>query len=318
MGRYIVRRVLQLIPVLLVLSVLVFSLTHLAPGDPVLTILGSSERASLDPKVVEAVRQEFGLDKPLIVQYTSYLTGLLHGDLGMSFVNNERVSDVILARLPATVQLAVSAMLLALLIGLPLGVFSAVKRGSWLDSVSMIAAVVGVSMPIFWLGLLLMLLFSVRLGWLPSFGIGHLESGLGDVLRHLLLPATTLALAVMALIARMTRSSLLEVIGLDYMTTARSKGIREILVIWRHGLRNALIPVITVVGLQFGTLLGGAVVTETIFAWPGVGRLLLNAIMKRDYPVVQGITLVLCVVFVLVNLAVDIIYTVVNPEVRYD
>ena len=318
MGRYIVRRVLQLIPVLLVLSVLVFSLTHMAPGDPVLTILGSSERASLDPKVVEAVRQEFGLDKPLIVQYTSYLTGLLHGDLGMSFVNNERVSDVILVRLPATVQLAVSAMLLALLIGLPLGVFSAVKRGSWLDSVSMIAAVVGVSMPIFWLGLLLMLLFSVHLGWLPSFGIGHLESGLGDVLRHLLLPATTLALAVMALIARMTRSSLLEVIGLDYMTTARSKGIREILVIWRHGLRNALIPVITVVGLQFGTLLGGAVVTETIFAWPGVGRLLLNAIMKRDYPVVQGITLVLCVVFVLVNLAVDIIYTVVNPEVRYD
>ena len=318
MTQYIVRRILQLLPVLLVMSFIVFSLAHLTPGDPALVILGASERATIDPAVIEAVREEFGLNDPLPVQYLNFLWRALQGDLGTSFVTGKGVFEAIMTRIPATLQLTLFSMFISLVLALPLGVISAVKHRSWADSFSMIFAVIGVSMPNFWFGLLLMLAFSVQLGWLPSFGMGRWENGLWDVLGHLLLPSLTLGLSLMGLVTRMVRSSLLEVVRLDYVITARAKGLSERLVIYKHALRNALIPVATVVGLQFGALLGGAVVTETIFAWPGVGRLMINAIWKRDYPMVQGATLVFCAIFVCVNLLVDITYTFINPTITYD
>jgi peptide/nickel transport system permease protein len=300
------------------MSFIVFSLAHLTPGDPALVILGASERATIDPAAIEAVREEFGLNDPLPVQYLKFLWRALQGNLGTSFVTGKGVFEAIMTRIPATLQLTLFSMFISLVLALPLGVISAVKHRSWVDSFSMIFAVIGVSMPNFWFGLLLMLAFSVQLGWLPSFGMGRWENSLWDVLGHLLLPSLTLGLSLMGLVTRMVRSSLLEVVRLDYVITARAKGLSERLVIYKHALRNALIPVATVVGLQFGALLGGAVVTETIFAWPGVGRLMINAIWKRDYPMVQGATLVFCAIFVLVNLLVDITYTFINPTITYD
>lgn len=305
-------------PVLFVMSLVVFSMVHLTPGDPVLVILGASERATIDPATIEAVKKEFGLDKPLPIQYLNFLAKAVRGDLGKSFVTGDEVFQAIAERIPATLQLTLFSMLISLMLALPLGVISAIKHRTWIDNLSMFFAVIGVSMPNFWFGLLLMLLFSVQLGWLPSFGIGRWDNGLGDVLRHLILPGLTLGLSLMGLVTRMVRSSLLEVIRLDYVTTARAKGLSETIVIYKHALRNALIPVVTVVGLQFGTLLGGAVVTETIFAWPGIGRLMINSIWKRDYPMIQGATLVFCTMFVLVNLLVDIAYMFIDPTVTYD
>jgi len=300
------------------MSLLVFSLVHLTPGDPALVILGASERASIDPATIEAVREEFGLNDPLPIQYLNFLRRAIRGDLGTSFVTGEEVFEAIMSRMPATIQLTLFSMLVSLLLALPLGIISAVKHRSWLDNMSMILAVIGVSMPNFWFGLLLILVFSVQLGLLPSFGIGRLENGLGDFLGHLILPSLTLGLSLMGLVTRMVRSSLLEVIHSEYITTARAKGLPERIVIYKHALRNALIPVVTIVGLQFGALLGGAVVTETIFAWPGVGRLMINAIWKRDYPMIQGATLVMCALFVLVNLIVDILYAFIDPRISYD
>jgi len=318
MLQYTLRRILQLLPVLFIMSLLVFSLVHLTPGDPALVILGASERASIDPATIEAVREEFGLNDPLPIQYLNFLRRAIRGDLGTSFVTGEEVFEAIMSRMPATIQLTLFSMLVSLLLALPLGIISAVKHRSWLDNMSMILAVIGVSMPNFWFGLLLILVFSVQLGLLPSFGIGRLENGLGDFLGHLILPSLTLGLSLMGLVTRMVRSSLLEVIHSEYITTARAKGLPERIVIYKHALRNALIPVVTIVGLQFGALLGGAVVTETIFAWPGVGRLMINAIWKRDYPMIQGATLVMCALFVLVNLIVDILYAFIDPRISYD
>ncbi|MDP2859467.1 MAG: ABC transporter permease [Bacillota bacterium] len=315
---YIARRVIGLIPVLFAISVLVFMMLHLAPGDPVLTILGASERTNLDPGVIAQVRQEFGLDQPLHVQFLMFISKAARGNLGRSFQTREDVLTMVASRLPATMQLTLASMAISLLIALPLGVISAVRQNSWVDNASMVFAAFGISVPRFWFGLILILIFSLRLGLLPTTGIGHIEDGLGDVLRHLLLPATSLGLSMLALVTRMTRSSMLEVIRQDYIRTAWAKGLSSRVVIYKHALKNALIPVVTVVGMQFGGLLGGAVVTETIFSWPGVGRLAVNSILRRDFPMVQGTTLVLCFTFVVMNLFVDLMYTFLDPRIRYD
>jgi len=291
---------------------------HLAPGDPVLTILGASERTNLDPGVIAQVRQEFGLDQPLHVQFFMFISKAVRGNLGRSFQTREDVLTMVASRLPATMQLTLASMVISLLVALPLGVISAVRQNSWVDNASMVFAAFGISVPRFWFGLILILIFSLRLGLLPTTGIGHIEDGLGDVLRHLLLPAVSLGLSMLALVTRMTRSSMLEVIRQEYIRTAWAKGLSSKVVIYKHALKNALIPVVTVVGMQFGGLLGGAVVTETIFSWPGVGRLAVNSILRRDFPMVQGTTLVLCFTFVVVNLLVDLLYTFLDPRIRYD
>lgn len=317
MLQYIIRRMLTVIPVLLVMSVLIFSLVHLAPGDPVLVILGSSEQANLDPAMIQAVREELNLDAPLHVQYFRFLRGVLHADFGRSFQLRKPVLEIILSRMPATIQLTIASTLISLILSLPLGIVSAIRRNSLIDHFSMTFAVIGLSIPNFWFGLILILFFAVELGWLPSFGIGYWDEGLGSVLSHLILPSLTLGLSMMAMVTRMTRSTLLEVINEEYIRTARAKGLAEGRVIYKHALRNALIPVITVVGMQFGTLLGGAIITETIFAWPGMGRLMINAILRRDFPMVQGLTLIFTAAFVFVNLLVDITYSFLDPRIRY-
>jgi len=317
MLQYIIRRMLTVIPVLLVMSVLIFSLVHLAPGDPVLVILGSSEQANLDPAMIQAVREELNLDAPLHVQYFRFLRGVLHADFGRSFQLRKPVLEIILSRMPATIQLTIACTLISLILSLPLGIVSAIRRNSLIDHFSMTFAVIGLSIPNFWFGLILILFFAVELGWLPSFGIGYWDEGLGSVLSHLILPSLTLGLSMMAMVTRMTRSTLLEVINEEYIRTARAKGLAEGRVIYKHALRNALIPVITVVGMQFGTLLGGAVITETIFAWPGIGRLMINAILRRDFPMVQGLTLIFTAAFVFVNLLVDITYSFLDSRIRY-
>lgn len=318
MATYITRRVLGLLPVLLAISLMVFLMLHLAPGDPVLTILGASERTNLDPEVVAQVRREFGLDQPLYTQYFMFVSKALRGNLGRSFQTRQDVLEMVASRLPATLQLTFAAMTISLLISIPLSVLSAMNQNSLLDNASMIFAAFGISIPRFWFGLILILFFGVRLRVLPTTGIGHIEDGLLDVIRHLILPAVSLGLSMLALVTRMTRSSMLEVVRQDYIRTARAKGLSQRIITYKHALKNALIPVVTVVGIQFGGLLGGAVVTETIFSWPGVGRLAVNSILRRDFPMVQGTTLVLCFTFVVVNLLVDILYTFLDPRIRYD
>lgn len=318
MLQYLARRVLYLIPVLFVMSILIFSLVHLAPGDPVLVLLNSSERASVDPAMIAAVTAELGLDKPLYQQYLTFLGGLLRGDLGTSYQLRKPVLEVISDRIWPTVQLALTSIAISLLLSIPLGIISAMHRGSLIDNITMAFAVTGVSTPNFWFGLMLILLFAVKLGWLPSFGIGYWKEGFGSVLSHLLLPSLTLGLSLMAIVTRMTRSSLLEVLGMDYIQTARAKGLSEAVVLRRHALRSALIPVITVIGLQFGALLGGSVVTETVFAWPGIGRLMITAIQRRDFPLVQGLTLIFTFSFVLINVMVDLAYSFFDPRIRYE
>lgn len=315
MRRYIFQRLLLLIPLLLAISVLTFFLIHLAPGDPIATQFGMNLK-QLEPERIEAIREELGLNDPLPVQYLRYLVNLLHGDLGRSLTTHAPVSEEILARLPATVQLTVASMLIVLLVAVPLGILSAVKRGSLVDNLCMGGALLGVSMPSFWFGIMLMLLFSLKLGLLPSTGRG--DGTMVGALKALIMPAVTLGTGMMGLVARLTRSSMLEVLGQDYMRTATAKGLASRVVLIRHGLRNALIPVVTVVGVQFASLLGGAVITETIFAWPGIGRLAVTAISRRDYPVIMGTVLVFSVTFVLANLVVDILYTFIDPRIRYD
>lgn len=317
MIQYIVRRLLYLIPVLVVMSVLIFSMVHMAPGDPVLVILNSSERATVSPEMIAQVTADLGLDQPLYKQYFSFALGLLRGDLGTSYQLRKPVLEVVSSRIGATVQLALSSVALSLLLSIPLGIISAMRRGTLVDNFTTAFAVVGVSTPNFWFGLMVILLFAVKLGWLPSFGIGYASDGLGSVLSHMVLPSLTLGLSLMAIVTRMTRSALLEVLGLDYIQTARAKGLAEPVVLRKHALRSALIPVITVVGLQFGALMGGAVVIETIFAWPGIGRLMITAIQRRDFPLVQGLTLIFTFGFVLVNLVVDVAYSFLDPRIRY-
>jgi peptide/nickel transport system permease protein len=305
MGLYLLRRLGLAVPTLLGVTVVVFALIRLIPGDPARLILGL--QASEDE--VARLRVELGLDRPLYVQYARFFARLVRGDLGYSAVTREPVIGEIGSRLPATVQLAVSSIVLATLVGMAAGILSAARQYSALDYLVMTVALFGVSLPVFWLGLMLMLLFSVYLNWLPAGGYGTPA--------HLVLPTVALAAFSVAIIARMTRSSLLEVFNQDYIRTARAKGLHGRVVILRHALKNALIPVITVIGLQFGALLGGAILTETVFAWPGMGRLLVSAITARDYAVVQGVVLVFAGLFTLVNLAVDVLYAYVDPRIHY-
>ncbi|MGI5836067.1 MAG: nickel ABC transporter permease [Chloroflexota bacterium] len=305
MIRYVIRRLIYAIPVMLVVSIIVFAMLHIAPGDPASMLAGEDAR----PEDVAAVRAKFGLDQPLHIQYGVWLGNILQGDLGRSIVTRRPVLMEIQSRLPSTIELAVAALLIAMVVGMVVGVISATRQYSILDHSTMIMALLGISVPIFWLGLMLIFLFSVQLRWFPTGG--------GGTLQQLVLPAITLGAASTAIVARMTRSSMLEVIRQDYVRTARSKGLVERVVLVRHALKNALIPVVTVIGLQFGYLLGGAVITETVFSRPGLGRLLVASIMSQDFPVVQGTLMLLAGSFVLVNLLVDILYGYLDPRIRY-
>jgi len=324
--RYVVTRVLLLIPVLIGVSLVVFLALRLLPGDPVRVMLGMEA----SPSEMERLRHVLGLDRPMLLQYLDFLTQALRGDLGTSVRQNAPVRNVLGAALPATIELALAALSLALTVAIPVGIVSAVRQNSWVDHLSMVLALVGVSTPLFWLGILLILVFSLQLQVLPPFGRGQpLLNGVGvlttrgdsgpllDSLKHLALPAVALGMNAMGLVARVTRASMLDVLGQDYVRTARAKGLGAGGVVARHALPNALLPVITIVGVQFGQLLGGAVITETIFSWPGVGRVVVQAINQRDFPLVQGSVLVLAVAFSLVNLAVDLSYAYVNPRIRF-
>jgi ABC-type dipeptide/oligopeptide/nickel transport system permease component len=305
MTQYIVRRLLITVLVLFGITIIIFAMVRLVPGDPAMVMAGQDATE----EQIELIRAHLGLDKHPVEQYFIFAGNLLRGDMGVSIRTQLPVTEEIMHRLPNTVLLATAAMLVAIVLGVAAGIIAGIKQYSVFDYSSMLLALFGLSMPVFWLGLMLMLLFSLVLGWLPATGAGSW--------RHLILPAFTLGAASTAIVARMTRSSMLDVIRLDYVRTARAKGLTERLVIIRHALKNALIPVVTVVGLQLGVLLGGAVLTENVFAWPGLGRLLVEAILARDYPVVQGVVLVVAAMFILVNLVVDIIYVYLDPRIRY-
>jgi len=327
MSVYLIRRLLSTIGVLLGVSLLVFLMLHLTPGDPVAIMIGIEGMA--DPQMVTNLRRELGLDQPLYVQYWRFLRRAAVGDLGKSIRTNEPVRVEVMSRFPATAELAVAALILSTLIGVAAGVTSAVRQYSLLDHASMIGALLGASIPVFWLGLMLILLFAVRFPLLPVSGRGAPFTEAvalmfqGDIstliraLRHLILPAVCLGLSRAAVVARLTRSSMLEVLRQEYVRTARAKGLREQVVVYRHALRNALIPIVTIVGLQFGFLLGGAVIAEVVFSWPGVGRLAVDSILARDYPVVQGCVLLVAAIFVVLNLSVDLLYGWLNPRIRY-
>ena len=334
MRRYAIRRSLTIVPVLLGVSLLVFSFIHLIPGDPALTMLG--ERAT--PEKVAEVRARLGLDRPIWQQYVLYIGKALRGDLGVSIIRGDPVASDLLRRFPATVELATAAIVVAIALGIPIGVASAVWRNSLLDSLARLGALTGVSMPIFWLGLVLAWFFGVQLRVLPT-GF-RLSSGtafvpwtnfvildailqgdwptLADAVRHLILPALALATIPLAVIARMTRASMLEVLSREYIRTAEAKGLSRRVVILRHALRNALLPVLTVVGLQVGRLLAGAILTETIFSWPGIGLWVYESIESRDYAVVQGVSLFIAVIVVGVNLLTDLLYAAVDPRIKYE
>ena len=304
MLHYIIKRLLLLVPIVLGVVTLVFFLVHMIPGDPVEIMMG--EQAQAADK--EALRHELRLDQPVAEQYRVFLSGLVRGELGRSIHSREAVTEIILKRFPATFILTLAAMMVALLIAIPIGILSATKQYSLMDNASMLFALIGISMPNFWLGPLLILFFSIRLGWLPVSGIGGVQ--------HLILPAVTLGMGMSAILTRMTRSSILEVIREQYIVTARAKGLAERVVLFKHALKNALIPVITIIGLQFGALLSGSIITETIFSWPGIGRLLIQAINQRDYPVVQGTVLFISLCYVLVNLLTDLLYGAADPRIR--
>lgn len=334
MFNFILRRIAVVIPTFLGITVLAFALIHMIPGDPVLVMVGERR---LDPEFYRQAMQRLGLDQPLYMQYLHYLQKLVTGNLGESLVTHEPVMAEFLKLFPATVELSICAMIFAAVTGLAAGIIAANRRGTTVDHVVMGSALTGYSMPIFWWGLVLIMLFSVHLGWTPVSGridlefdipavtgfmlIDTLLSGeqgaFASALSHLILPAIVLGTIPMAVIARMTRSSMLEVLREDYIRTARAKGLSPVRVVVVHALRNALVPVVTVIGLQVGTLLAGAVLTETIFSWPGIGKWLIDSISRRDYPVVQGGILLVATLIILVNLLVDILYGVINPRIRH-
>jgi peptide/nickel transport system permease protein len=313
-GVYIIRRVLGLIPVLILVAVVSFLLIHIIPGDPAAVMLGTDAT----PQEVEKLREDLGLNEPLHVQFYRWISRVLRGDLGDSFFMGRPVTVALLERLPATILLAVAALFFAVLIGVPAGIIAAVKQNSITDQLVMIIALIGVSLPSFWIGLNLILIFSVNFRWLPSGGYVPLTENFIDGLRCLLMPAFALGFMQAALIARMTRSSMLEVLRQDYIRTARSKGLAEQVVVGLHALKNAMIPILTVIGTAFGVLLGGAVIVETVFAYPGIGRLVVAAVQRRDYPVIQGALLLISSIYVLVNLLVDILYTLIDPRIKYN
>lgn len=304
MLKVIVRRVIDMVPTLFVVATVVFVITRVIPGDPAAVMLGP--QASVE--AIENMRAQLGLSDPMYLQFFNYMMDLLRGDLGVSIYYKEPVTSLILERFPNTLLLSICALTLALAVGVPAGIVSATKQYSIYDYVFMFLSLLGVSMPIFWLGVMLVLFFSVNLGWFPATGMG--------TFKHLILPSVTLSTISMATFARITRSSMLEVVRQDYIKTARAKGLRESIVIWKHALKNAIGPLLTVLGLQISMMLGGAVLTETIFSWPGMGRLIIDAIEKRDFMVVQGTVLFIAVIFVVVNLIVDLLYMAINPRVK--
>ena len=313
MIKIIVKRVLQLIPVLLITMSITFVITRVIPGNPAVSILGPQATA----EDIAKMEERMGLNDPLPVQYINYIAGVFTGDLGTSYRYNQPVAGLILEKLPNTLVLALSSLVIALIIGVPVGILSAVKQYSIFDYTAMITALIGVSMPNFWLGLMLVLAFSVNLGWFPVLGMGSLANGLGDVISHIFLPAVCLSFGSMANFARISRSSMLEVIDQDYMKAVRAKGIREWIVIIKHGFKNAMPPIVTVLGMRISSLMTGAIMVETIFSWPGIGRLIVEAINNHDYEMIQGSVLFMAVLYVLVNLAVDIVYLYINPKVSY-
>jgi len=304
--RYFVRRVLLAIPVLIGVATLVFSLIHLVPGDPAQAMMGDGAA----PQDVAELRKNLGLDQPLLTQYASFLRHAIKGDLGVSFRTGQPVTQMVIERMPATAELAIASMIVAVVIAIPLGVVAAVFRGTAADYGAMTFALAGVSIPNFWLGPLLAIVFAVELGWLPVSGRGTLA--------HLVLPAISLGLALAAILARMTRASLLDELNELYVRAARARGVSRAASITRHALRNSMVPLVTIVALQFGAVLTGAVITETIFAWPGIGRLLIQSIGFRDYPMVQGCILLIAVTYVTVNLVTDLMYGVLDPRIRYE
>ena len=308
MLRYLVKRFLQCLLVLVGVSVLVFLLVRLSPGDPVKLMLGDN----YDEEVAEVMRHKMHLDEPLPAQYGHWMRNVIRGDLGESYFSGEPVADMIASRMPSTMILSVMGILIAIVVAIPLGMVSAVRRGSVLDSVCRVVSMLGISMPVFWLGLILLLVFCLKLRWLPATGSLE-EYGF----KAFLMPSIVLGLSTAALVTRMTRSSVLEVLGQDYVRTARAKGLPGRVVLYKHALKNAILPVITVIGMEFGSLLGGAVVTETVFSIPGIGRLLVQSIFWRDYPLVQGNILVITVAFALVNFTVDLLYATLDPRIRY-
>jgi len=314
MTKFIVRRLLLAIPTLIGVSFFVFLSLRLVPGDPAIALAG--ELAT--PEVVAQVREDLGLDQPLLIQYVRYMGLMLQGDMGDSIRSGLPVTEEIELRLPRTLTLALISLIVAGLIGIPLGILSATRPNSLLDTSGMVVALLGISMPIFWLGLMLMILFAVMIpNWLDLSGPLLPPTGSGTW-QHMVMPVTALAANSMALQARMTRACMLEVLGQDYIRTARAKGQHERRVVYYHALRNALLPIVTIVGLQFGTLLGGAVLTETVFSWPGIGRLLVDSIGYRDYPVIQGTVLIIAIGFVLTNILVDVLYAYLDPRIQYN
>lgn len=350
MVAYVIRRLLGLIPVLIGVTLLIFFLTRVIPGDPAIAMLG--ERAA--PNLVERLRVDLGLDRPLFFnvagfretgslktlfdsQYFGYMGGLLRGDMGRSILTLVPITQSLTHRFPATIELALAAMLLAIVVGVPAGVIAAIRRGTWVDTGVTLVAIVGVSFPVFWLAILLIYLFAVVLGWLPPSGrlsIGtsiepitglYVLDGLlrgnlsaaGNAAKHLVLPALALGTIPLAIVVRMTRSAMLEVLGQDYVRTARAKGLPAIRVVRKHSLRNALLPVVTVIGLSFGSLLSGAILTETVFSWPGIGRWVYDGIAARDYPIIQGGVIFVAALFVIVNLLVDVSYSLIDPRIQY-
>lgn len=334
MVKYIVKRILQTIPVLIGVSIIVFAILRVFAPDPAPIVLGDHATK----EAVDAWQEAYGLDEPVVMQYVHYMGGVLKGDFGESYFTKTSVAQEIFSRFPATIELAVAAILFASIFGILFGTLAAVKKGTIFDNVSMLFSLVGVAMPVFWLGLIMIIFFSGFLGWFPSTGrisspmmrpveitglyildsllSGNMEA-LKDSLWHLCLPAVVLGMYSMAIIARMTRSSLLEVLNQDYVRTAKAKGLSKRKVVMRHCLRNGLIPVITVIGLQFGTMLGGALLTESVFSWPGIGMYTVSCILKSDFPVIQGVVLLVATIFVMLNLIVDVIYAFVDPRIKY-
>jgi len=314
MALYVMRRLAGVVPVLGLVALGSFLLVHLVPGDPAMVMLGNDAT----PQQIQQLRAQMGLDRSLLEQFVVWVREALRGNLGESFFLGRPVSQALWERLPATMQLAVLALLFSLLIGVPAGVVAAVRQNSWWDQLVMLTAMGGISIPSFWLGLAMILVFSVGLGWLPSGGYVPLSEDLWQGLRTLVMPALSLGFMQAALIARMTRSSMLEVLRQDYVRTARAKGLAERVVVGRHAFRNALIPVITILGTQISDLLSGAVLTETIFAWPGIGRLEVEALINRDFPIMRGGIIFMALIFLVANLIVDLSYGFIDPRVRYD
>lgn len=310
MVKYSLKRILELIPTIFIVVFIVFVVTRVIPGDPAAVMLGP--QASVE--AVEELRESLGLNDNILVQFGRYLKGVIQGDLGKSYYYNQPVTKLISETFPNTLVLAIVSIIIGLLVGIPVGVVSATKQYSAFDYISMILALIGISVPIFWLAMMAVLLFSVNLGWLPSVGMG--EGSFIDIVKHLILPSLCLATGPTATFARFTRSSMLDITKQDYIKTARAKGLKEKLVIWKHAFKNALPPIITIAGMQFSSLLSGAVLTETIFSWPGLGKLIVDAIQNRDYTLVQGSVIYIAFVYIIVNLVVDICYALLNPKVK--